>query len=354
MAEILNKTFLDLEGLTLYDGKLKDHLSDIANSTGSELVSVQLELDGDHTSDGDYISQLVVDTSNLVTELNKKAEKNIGTITVKNGANKVADVIVDTLDDTITIVGGTNVSLSASDSADSITINANMDFTTLDSTVSDDAEYVSIEITETDGKLTSIELDDTKLGTAIDGLDTAISGLTTAIENINKTLVGGVNFIGVVTSIPTSGTVTVDGKQVTAKTGDIVLYKYINEEDSADPQSEQDTGLEFIYTGTAWEELGSPDKCSKMIDAVESNVSAVSDRVTSLENNQVLAVRQTTNSDSCGTDLTSGKLSATIDTTISNSDVERGYIFPVLRDLDKKSFVHIKAISNESINKLFV
>lgn len=339
MAEILNKTFLDLEGLTLYDGKLKDHLSDTATSDNSELVSVTLTLDGDHTSEEKYISELSVDTTPLATELSKKATKNIGTITVKNGDTKVADVSVDTLDDTITLVGGTNITLAASDSNDTITIKANMDFTSLGTTVSDDAEYVSIEIVETDGVLTSVELDDTKLGTAI--------------KKINDTLVGGVNFIGIVTSIPTSGTVTIDGESVTAKTGDIVLYKYINEEDSADPQSEEDTGLEFIYTGTAWEELGSPDKCSKMIDAVEYNVSAVSNRVTSLENNQVLAVKQTYATDSCGADLTSGILSDTIDTTISNSDEEPGYIFPLLRDRNKKGFVHIKAINNTSINALF-
>ena len=346
MADILSKTFLDLDGLTLYDGKLKDHLSGTADSTGSDLVSVELTLNGDHASSGNYISELAVDTSALSTELGKKAEKNIGTITVKNGTTKVADVTVDSLNDTITFVGGTNVTLAASYSNDTITVNANMDFTSLDATVSDSGTYVDVEIVETDGKLNSVELDDTKLGTAI-------NGLTTAIENINKTLVGGVNFIGVVTTIPTSSTITVDGKSVTAKTGDIVLYKYTGDENPADPQSAQDTGLEFIYTGTAWEELGSPDKCSKMIDELESTVSGVSNRVTSLENNQVLAVRQTTSSDSCGTDLSSGKLSTAIDTTISNSDTEPGYIFPVLRDLDKKAFVHIKAIPDAKINALF-
>lgn len=346
MAEILNKTFLDLEGLTLYDDKLKDHLSDTANSTGSDLVSVGLTLDGDHASGASYISGLSVDTSALAAELNNKATKNIETITVKNGNNKVADVIVDKVDDTITLVGGTNINLAADAGTDTITINANMDFTPLDSSVSDSGTYVDVEIVEADGKLTTVEVDDTKLVTAI-------NGLTDAIGNINNTLVGGVNFIGVVTSIPTSSTVTIEGKPVTAKTGDIVLYKYTGGEDSANPNSAQDTGLEFIYTGTAWEELGSPDKCSKMIDAVESTVSGLSTKVTSLENNQVLAVRQTTNSDSCGTDLTSGRLSATIDTTISNSDVEPGYIFPVLKDLDKKAFVHIKAIPDAKINALF-
>lgn len=353
MAEILNKTFLDLDGLTLYDDKLKDHLSGTKDSTGSDLVSVQLTLDGDHASTENYISGLVVDTTSLVTELNKKATKNIGTITVKNGNTKVTDVKIDSKDDTLTLVGGTNVTLEASDSNDTITIKANMDFTSLDATVSDIGTYVDVEIVEADGKLTSVEIDDTKLGTAIEGLEDDIDELSTAIENINKTLVGGVNFIGIVTTIPTSSTVTVDGKSVTAKTGDIVLYKYTGDEDATNPKSVQDTGLEFIYTGADWEELGSPDKCSKMIDELESTVSGVSNRVTSLETNQVLAVRQTTSSDSCGTDLSSGKLSTAIDTTISNSDAEPGYIFPVLRDLDKKAFVHIKAIPDAKINALF-
>ena len=101
MADILSKTFLDLDGLTLYDGKLKDHLSGTADSTGSDLVSVELTLNGDHASSGNYISELAVDTSALSTELGKKAEKNIGTITVKNGTTKVAYVTVDSLNDTI-------------------------------------------------------------------------------------------------------------------------------------------------------------------------------------------------------------------------------------------------------------
>lgn len=343
MAEITNKTFLDLTGLELYDGKLKSHLSATATSTNSDLVSATLTLDGNHASTGKYISELTVDTTALVNELNKKATKNIGTITVKNNNTKVADVIVDSLNDTITLVGGTNVTLSASDSDDTITIAANMDFTSLDSTVSDDGTYVGVEITETDGKLTGVELDDTKLVTAI-------NGLSSAIETINNTLVGGVNFIGVVTSIPVSNTVTIDGKSVTAKTGDIVLYKYKSSENIGNPQ---DTGLEFIYTGSAWEELGSPDKCSKMIDEIESTVSGLSDKVTSLETNQVLAVSQTTASDSCSPDLSAGKLSSTIDKTISNSDTEPGYIFPVLKDMDNKAFVHIKAIPDAKINALF-
>ncbi len=346
MAEILDKTFLDLNGLKTYDGKLKKHFDGTASSTGSELVKVGLTLDGDHTSTQKYISGLTVDTNALATALNGKATKNIGTITVKNGSSKVADVVVDSLNDTITLAGGTNVTLAADAGTDTITINANMNFSSLDSTVSDDGTYVDIDITETDGKLTSVDIDETKLGNTI-------TQITSAIESINNTLVGGVNFIGVVTAIPTTSSVTIDGKPVTAKTGDIVLYKYTGGEDSANPNSAQDTGLEFIYTGTAWEELGSPDKCSKLIDAVETTVSGLSTKVTSLETNQVLAVKQTTNSDSCGTDLASGKLSATIDTAISNSTVERGYILPVLRDLDKKAFVHIKAIPDAQINALF-
>lgn len=346
MADIVNKTFLDYNGLLLYDNKLKTHITDTADSVGSELVKVGLTLNGQHASGENYISGLSVDTNALQTELSEKATKNIGTITVKNDNNKVADVIVDSLNDTITLVGGSNVTLSASDSNDTITIAASMDFSSLDATVTGDGTYVSVEISEEDGKLTGVEVDDVKLRNAIDGL-------TEAIESINNTLVGGVNFIGVVSTIPTTGTVIINGESVPAKTGDIVLYKYTGDEDNANPQSAQDTGLEFIYTGSAWEELGSPDKCSKMIDDVESNVSELSTKVTSLETNQVLAVRQTTASDSCSPDLTSGKLSTTIDTTISNSDVEPGYIFPILRDIDKKAFVHIKAIPDAKINALF-
>lgn len=345
MAEILDKTFLDLQGLTNYDDKLKQHLTDTATGT-SNYVDVGLTLSGKHTSTGKYISGLTVDTTKLQTALNAKANKNIKTVSVKNSSNTVkGSVTVKTLDDTIVLKDGANISMTADDASKTITIAASMNFSSLDSTVSDDGTYVGVQVVETDGKLTSVSVDEAKLSNKISTLDGAIN-------KINQTLVGGVHFIGVVTAIPTSASVTIDGKTVTAQKGDIVLYKYVNGEDSANPNSTQDTGLEFIYTGTAWEELGSPDKCSKWIDAVEATVSGISGKVTPLEANQVVAVKQTT-TDSCGTDLTTGALPNDIDTNISHSATDRGYIYPLFRDKNKKGFVHIKAIPDASINALF-
>ena len=55
-----------------------------------------------------------------------------------------------------------------------------MDFSSLDATVSDDGTYVDVDIIETDGKLTSVDIDDSKLNKRITGLSSAIDKINNA------------------------------------------------------------------------------------------------------------------------------------------------------------------------------
>lgn len=63
------------------------------------------------------------------------------------------------------------------------------------------------------------------------------------IATIKQAIAGGVHFRGTVTAKPTSALVTVNGSiDITAEAGDVVIWA--------------DKGLEYIYTGSVWEELG--------------------------------------------------------------------------------------------------
>ena len=79
------------------------------------------------------------------------------------------------------------------------------------------------------------------------------------IATINSEIAGGVHFIGTVTAKPDTSSVLVtkDGttKTVTAEAGDIVVW-------SAE-------SLEYIYTGSDWEELGDPSGLGAIVEALD-------------------------------------------------------------------------------------
>lgn len=75
------------------------------------------------------------------------------------------------------------------------------------------------------------------------GINAQVNTNTADITNLKSAVAGGVHFRGTVTAKPTAASVTVNGSTtITAAAGDIVLW-------SAE-------GIEYIYTGSAWEELG--------------------------------------------------------------------------------------------------
>ena len=130
-----------------------------------------------------------------------------------------------------------------------------------DSGTSGSGKYVS-KVTQTNGKVattytsfpsaSSSAAGMVKLGatggaatyddyTALEG---RVDSCETDIASLKTSVAGGVHFIGTVTAKPTSASVKVNGSSTatTAVAGDIVLW-------SAE-------GIEYIYTGSAWEELG--------------------------------------------------------------------------------------------------
>ena len=72
----------------------------------------------------------------------------------------------DTATDTLTLVAGSNVTLTPDATNDKVTIAANMDFSSLDATKGGNGTYVGVTVTQTDGKITSVTVDDS----AIDNL----------------------------------------------------------------------------------------------------------------------------------------------------------------------------------------
>ena len=93
------------------------------------------------------------------------------------------------------------------------------------------------------------------------GINAQIETNKADIASLKTSVTGGVHFIGTVTAKPTASSVSVtkDGNTttVTAVAGDIVVWS--------------NKSLEYIYTGSSWEELGDPSGLGAMLDALDYN-----------------------------------------------------------------------------------
>ena len=144
-----------------------------------------------------------------------------------------------------------------------------------DSGTSGSGKYVS-KVTQTDGKVSTTYTSFptagtgtagiTKLGAtggaatydAVDALTTRVSTAESKITNLQDAVAGGVHFRGTVTAKPTSASVTVNGSTaITAVAGDVVIWTA--------------EGIEYIYTGSVWEELGDIDR----VGALETAIAAM-------------------------------------------------------------------------------
>ncbi len=106
--------------------------------------------------------------------------------------------------------------------------------------------------------------------TLTDDLDKAEA----AIVALQNAVTGGMHFIGISTTDPTTGTATVGGKAVTPATGDIVIYK-VTGTDARD--------VEYVYDGTAWIELGDVTAEAKRITALETWRATAEDEIDALQ-----------------------------------------------------------------------
>lgn len=88
------------------------------------------------------------------------------------------------------------------------------------------------------------------------GINAQIEANKSDIANLKTAVAGGVHFIGTVEAAPTSSAITVNGSTdtVIAVAGDIVIWAA--------------EGIEYIYTGSAWEVLGDVDR----VGAIETKI----------------------------------------------------------------------------------
>jgi hypothetical protein len=87
---------------------------------------------------------------------------------------------------------------------------------------------------------------------AVSALTTRVGKTEEDIAGLKTSIAGGVHFRGTVSAVPTSATVTIDSKSYSAVAGDVVLY----------------SGKEYIYTGSAWEELGDVTRIGALEDKI--------------------------------------------------------------------------------------
>ena len=107
----------------------------------------------------------------------------------------------------------------------------------------------------------SINITPSAIGAATAGdvseLTTQVNTNKSDIESLKTAVAGGVHFVGVVTAAPTTASVTVNGSNThTAAAGDVVLWAA--------------EGREYIYTGSAWEELGDVTRIGELETKVKN------------------------------------------------------------------------------------
>lgn len=84
----------------------------------------------------------------------------------------------------------------------------------------------------------------------------AIEELSIEVGSLKVSVTGGVHYVGTVTEVPESGTVTINGSTThVAVAGDMVIYTANH--------------TEYIYNGESWEELGDPSGVNARIDALD-------------------------------------------------------------------------------------
>ncbi len=98
-----------------------------------------------------------------------------------------------------------------------------------------------------------VELKDYAKSAEISAVYATIASLNTlservqAIEGQITSLTGAMHFIGTVTEQPNTANVTINNATVTAISGDVVIYK----------TTAMEYGIEYVFDGTNWQELGS-------------------------------------------------------------------------------------------------
>lgn len=116
-------------------------------------------------------------------------------------------------------------------------------------------------------------------GTTAGTLSAKISAIDGEIASLKTSVAGGVHFVGVVTAAPNAASVTVNGSTThTAAAGDVVLWAA--------------EGREYIYTGSAWEELGDVTRIGELETKI-NNLDVTTTNAVATTNKFVSQVTQT-------------------------------------------------------------
>lgn len=177
----------------------------------------------------------------------------------------------------------------------------------------------------------------------VDECETDIAALETAIA-------GGVHFRGTVTAKPTSASVTVNGSStaITAVAGDVVIWAA--------------EGIEYIYTGSAWEELGDVTRLGELetkindLDVSDTNAVASTHKfvsqVTQTDGKIAVTYTQPTSSDvlyaSSGTDTVKTKIDANAEAIAANTGKLAGITSTVSSTIDSKITTALAGLDHTS------
>lgn len=141
-------------------------------------------------------------------------------------------------------------------------------------TINDD--YKPFTVTDDEGGFkvvtaTPIDIKTDKIDRPANGNgDTTFTSLESQLEYYDSAIAAlsnATHFIGVSTTDPMSGTVTIGGEVVTPAAGDVVIYNGNAVGDSSDSEAGQ---REYIFDGSNWVELGDTTEEGKRISSLET------------------------------------------------------------------------------------
>lgn len=240
----------------------------------STAISAAIEaLDSEVTGSGDFVTAVVQENGKVKVTKKALTVDDIPTLPTSKIEVSEGVTLAKKLEDVDAAVADLDERLSQTVPNDD-DINGLIDakINALDVTDSAVAGQFVTAVSETDGKISvSREALPTasataagivKLGAAggaatfetVDGISADVADIKNDITDINNAIAGGVHFIGEVAAAPEGASVTVNGKAHTAAAGDVVIFGE----------------KEYIYTGTAWKELGDLSRVGAVETAIEA------------------------------------------------------------------------------------
>lgn len=269
------KKFLDLVGLTRYDGKIKAYVDTAAsNAAGTVDTNIRKDYkvkDVDLTNNG-KVALTLDDNGKVAVTVDANVVKDAEYATVKSNANNSAAAWNKFLVGSEG-VAPTLVQLATKDDAQGYATTAQSAAIAkageLDAALE---SKITTAYGQADATVKSELIGNASDASSVDTIkgakkyaDDLANGLSTRIDDL---VAGGVTFKGVVDALPSlanDGDLIIMGADVTV--GDVTYKK----------------DYEYIYSNGTWYELGDSDKNAKAITAVESKVNSNTNAISALD-----------------------------------------------------------------------